>query len=197
MTTAGSKRERGATQDGITRRGLARFGIENGFGSEDVCQIFSLRCQESAKKKQNIPETNCFLNGHLFNPTGSCLQSVMREQVLQTDFGHGHCLSEIQLEEILQVISCPTMDSNAFFGSMFLHPCSAGFLPSIVVIVNVRCVALFHSAFFFSGGHDCRYPKAHMQQRSNSLIFVFVLAGLFSYGTFTMSQDARWEQIWY
>ena len=51
------------------------------------------------------------------------------------------------------------------------------------------------------GGHDCRSPwkpldEAHMQQRSNSLISVFVPTGLLVRAQCIMSQDVRWEQIW-
>ena len=92
----------------------------------------------------------------------------------------------------------PLFVSNVLFGSMFLlHPyiyIMQDFFHQQSLwsgcIVHVWCVMLFSFCFmlfhFFGwGGHDCRSPRkppdeAHMQQSSNSLIFVFLPAGLFS-----------------
>ena len=90
---------------------------------------------------------------------------------------------------------------EAFFTSK-IHIISVGFLSSTAIMVwfysqcMMRIFVSFCSIFLGLGGHDCRSPRkpldeAQMQQRSNSLIFVFVPAGLFSYGICTLSQHAR------
>ena len=85
----------------------------------------------------------------------------------------------------------PLFVSNVLFGNMFLHPYFDFFhLSSIVILVWLysQCMMCnFVSVCFIFlglGGHDCRSPRkpheARMQQRSNSLIFGFVPARLFS-----------------
>ena len=151
---------------------------------------------------------------------GSCIQSVMRDSAddvssppkpwngfFKEVLANGHGLGETLLEELFTHYATMQI-TMLFWKHVFnIHKEHVFFHQQVWGCIANDCQCMMcNFDLFFSGwagiiAEYCRSPRkpldeSHMQQHSNSLLFVFVAAGLFSSGTLIMSQDARLERIW-